>query len=201
MDNESNDTLSGDSEESVEEMMQHLEEAKELSQDSKSRGTKSRVSSGLQAKMRKRADVAILASNYESRLEELETNDSVTHRSGKPWKSAKIGVETHGRLPIYYRLDSEVTHKGYISSIVLNPDENMEEAEEFIQHITDDDTYSEHSDKLDTTTFIITDGVQLDEPFPQTELRKLSGEGKIEEGYSRQPAYVHQRPGDFPEFP
>jgi hypothetical protein len=193
-----NDTES-DSSDSVEEMMQHLEEAKK--NNSSSRQNRSNVTSELQAKVRSSRNAAVLASNFESRLEEIEENDAVTHRSSKPWKSAKVGVEAHGRLPIYYRLDSDVTHKGYIFHIVLNPDENTEEAEELARHISEDDTYSDHSDKLDTTTYIVTEGERLDEPFPQTELKKISGDGNIEGGYSRQPAYVHQRPDDFPDFP
>ena len=44
---------------------------------------------------------------------------------------AKIGVEAHGRLPIYYRLDNLVTHTGYISAIVLDPSENIPYAGSF----------------------------------------------------------------------
>ncbi len=151
--------------------------------------------------MHSRTDVAVLASNHEQRVTELESNDAVTHRSSKAWKSAKVGFDAHGRLPVYYRMDGDVTHKGYISKLVIDPDEHSAEAEELITHITDDDIYGEYNDVLDTTTFVVTDGERLDEPFPQTELQKLSGDGAIDEGYSRQPAYVIQRPGDFPDFP
>lgn len=188
-----------DSEDSVEEMMQHLDEAKQRDRTSNRRRNRSSTT-GLQGKMQSRTDVAVLASNHESRVEELESNDAVTHRSGKAWKSAKVGVDAHGKVPIYYRMDGDVTHKGYISKIVIDPDENTAAAEELLQHITDDDTYGEYNDVLDTTTFVVTDGERLDEPFPQTELRKLSGDGTIDEGYSRQPAYVIQRQGDFPDF-
>lgn len=198
MDNESDTDASNDS---IDEMMQHLDKAKEARQSSQRRRRKSKRKTGLQAKIQQRTDVAVLASNFETRLEEIVSNDAVTHRSGKIWKSAKIGVESHGRLPIYYRLDGKITHKGYISRIILNPDKNTDEAKEFIDHISEDDTYSEYHDLLDATTYIVTDGKRLDEPFPQTELEKLSGDGTIEEGYSRQPAYVLQRPDDFPKFP
>ena len=113
---------------------------------------------------------------------------------------AKIGVEAHGRLPIYYRLDNLVTHTGYISAIVLDPSENTIGAEEFLRHVPDADTYSEYYDELDTTTFIVTEGQRLADPFPQSELEKLSGNGSVSENFSRQPAYVVQRPGDFPDF-
>lgn len=180
--------------------MQHLTEAKQRDRPSSRRRKRSSVS-GLQRKMQSQTDVAVLASNHEARVKELESNDAVTHRSGKPWTSAAVGVEAHGRLPIYYRMDGDVTHKGLISNIVINPDENSVEAEKLVQHITDDDTYGEYHDVLDTTTFIVTDGERLKEPFPQTELQKLSGEGTIDDGYTRQPAYVIQRPDDFPDFP
>lgn len=190
-----------DEDESVEEMIQHLDDAKEFAKKAKQRTRKTRSGTALQNKIARRADVAVLASNYPARLDELVANEKVTHRSSKWWKSAAIGVEAHGRLPIYYRLDGTVTHKGCISHIVLNPEENSSEVEKFIQHISDSDTYGDHSPELDTTTFIVTDGEELDEPFSQTELEKLSGDGPIAEGYSRQPAYVIQRPGDFPDFP
>ena len=188
-----------ETDDSLEDMMQHLEAAKQRDR-SKSRRRNRSSTSGLQAKIQNRTDVAVLASNHEARLEEIAANEAVTHRSGKPWTSAKVGVASHGRLPIYYRLDSEVAYKGYISQIVIYPEKNTAQAEELLQHITEADTYSEYHDKLDTTTFVVTDGERLDDPFPQTELRKLSGDGTIDKGFSRQPAYVYQRPGDFPDF-
>lgn len=190
----------GASGESIEEMLQHLDEAKKLQKTSSTRSSGGGASTKLQREILRRADPAVLASNHEARLSELASKNTVTHRSGKPWKSAKIGVEAHGCLPIYYRLDGEVTHKGYISRILLHPNENTVAADEFVQHITDDDDYSEYHEQLDTTTFLVTDGERLSDPFPQTELQKLSGDGPIDEGYSRQPAYVVQRPGDFPDF-
>lgn len=193
--------MSDNPDQSVEEMIQHLDEAKQLDQSAIKRKRQNKTGSTLQDKIQQRTDAAVLASNHESRLEEIVTNEAVTHRSGKQWKSAKLGVEAHGRLPIYYRLDGKITHKGYISRLVLDPDENTEAVEEFVQYITDADTYSEYHDQLDTTTYIVTNGERFDEPFSQSELRKLSDGESIDEDYSYQPAYVVQRPGDFPNFP
>jgi hypothetical protein len=201
MDENEHDTPGEGSDESVEEMMAHLEEAKQLEDAETRRARRNNTSSSLQDKVRRRSDAAVLASNHESRLEEIATNEKVTHRSGKPWASAAAGVEAHGRLPIYYRLDGTVTHRGYISRIVIDPDENTAAADELIRYVTDADTYSDYNDRLDTTTFVVTGGEQLDEPFPQSELQKLSGKGTVSEEYSRQPAYVVQRKGDFPDFP
>lgn len=191
--------MSDESGESMDEMMQHLDKAKQLDASTTRQARQSNRGSQLQDKIRRQSNAAVLASNHEARLDEIASNDAVTHRSGKRWKSAKVGVEAHGRLPIYYRLDGDVTHKGYISRIILDPDENTTAAEEFVQNITDSDTYSEYYDQLDTTTFIVTDGEELDEPFPQSELRKLSDCSPIDMNYSRQPAYVVQRDGDFPD--
>ena len=188
------------SNESVDEMMKHLNEAKQVDKVATRRARRGKTGTNLQDKIKRQTNAAVLASNHKARLKEIAANDAVTHRSGKRWKSAKVGFEAHGRLPIYYRLDGNVTHKGYISNIVLEPEKNTDEAEDLLQHITDEDTYSEYFEKLDTTTFVVTDGEALDDPFPQTELEKLSGDGTIEEGYSRQPAYVIQRPDDFPDF-
>ena len=201
MDNTENNSSNKKSSESLDDMMQHLEKAKQLEKPATRRTQRNSTGSGLQAVIQKRTDAAVLASNFPTRLEEIESNDAVTHRSSKRWKSAKVGVEAHGRLPIYYRMDGQVTHKGYISRIILDPKENTAAAEEFVEHISDTDTYSEHSDRLDTTTFIVTGGERLADPFPQSELRKLSGDGRVAENFSRQPAYVVQRPGDFPNFP
>lgn len=71
----------------------------------------------------------------------------------------------------------------------------------YVEHITEADTYSEYSDLLDTTTYIVRGGKRLETPFPQSELQLLSGDGTVSKNYSRQPAYVVQRPGDFSDPP
>jgi hypothetical protein len=150
----------------------------------------------LKNEIKHRTDAAVLASNHSSRLAEIEGRNPVTHRSSKRWVTAEAGVNSHGRLPIYYRQEGMVTHKGYITDIILDPSENEERAEEFVQNITEADTYSCYNDKLDTTTFVVSEGKRISE-FNQSELKKLSGDGNIAKEYSRQPAYVVQRPGDF----
>lgn len=188
--------------ESVDDMFQHLDDAKERYKTAKRREqTTSTSLTPLQQAIQTRADVAVLASNHEARLNELEANDAVTHRSSKGWKTAKLGVDAHGRLPIYYRQEGLVTHTGYISDIIINPSDNTAAAKKFVEHITDADTYDEYHEQLDTTTFIVTNGERLDEPFSQSDLALLSGKGHVSENYSRQPAYVIHRPGDFPHMP
>ena len=191
-----------DSDNSVPDMFVHMEGAKERYQERAAHSSSKSRSSGtaLQRAIRERTDCAVLASNHEQRLQEMVDNDAITHRSGKRWASAGVGVDAHGRMPIYYRLDGLVTHVGYISRIILNPNENEAAAKEFLKHISSTDDYGDYNDELDTTTFIVTGGRRLADPFSQSELRKLSGAGHIDENYSRQPAYVIQRPGDFPKF-
>lgn len=181
--------------------MRHLDDAKELDASDIKKKRKRKTHSGRQSPIERRTDVAVLASNFESRLEEMVANDAVTHRSSKVWKSAKLGVDEHGRLPIYYRLDGDVAYKGYITKMVLNPTENTADAEEFVQHVSEADTYSEYNDEMDETTYIVAEGEHLEEPFSQSRLQLLFGDGTVDENYSRQPAYVVQRPGDFPDVP
>lgn len=148
------------------------------------------------------ANSAVLARNFPDRLEEFVEREEVTHRSGKPWTTAKYGVEKWGRLPLYYiERDSGgmVTHKGYISEIAVNPVDGDDVAERLREQISPADTYEQYNDELDTTTFLATHGERVAEPFHQSELQKLSGNGAIAENYSRQPAYVIHRPGDFPD--
>ena len=187
---------------SISEMFVHMEGAKERRKERAARQSSKSQSSGtpLQRAIRDRTDCAVLASNHEQRLQEMVDSNAITHRSGKRWASAKVGVDAHGRMPIYYRLDGMITHVGYISQIILDPSENEAAANEFLKHISSGDTYGEYHDELDTTTFIVTEGRRLADPFSQSELRKISGTGHINENFSRQPAYVVQRPGDFPEF-
>lgn len=145
---------------------------------------------------------AVLARNYTERLEEFVELDGVTHRSGKPWQAAKHGVEEWGRLPLYYverETSGMVTHKGYISEISVNPTDGEDVAERLREHISPEDTYDQYNDELDTTTFLATEGERLSEPFHQSELQKLSGNGSVAKNYSRQPAYVVIRPNDFPD--
>ncbi|SNZ12107.1 hypothetical protein SAMN06269185_1499 [Natronoarchaeum philippinense] len=124
----------------------------------------------------------------------------VTHRAGKPWTSVKAGIEAHGSIPIYYRLDGMITHKGYIDQIVIRPDDESDVPQSIRDHITVDDTYSDYHDKYDTTTFLVTNGERLDESFPQSDLERLEGDEYVDEDFSYQPAYVRQRSGDFPDF-
>ena len=191
-----------DPDDSIPDMFVHLEGAKERHQEQAARSASKSQSSGtpLQRAIRERTDCAVLVSNHEQRLQEMVDNDAITHRSGKRWASAEVGVDAHDHMPIYYRLDGLVTHVGYISQIILDPDENEAAAKEFLEHISSTDDYGDYNDELDTTTFIVTGGRRLTDPFSQSELRKLSGAGHINENFSRQPAYVIQRPGDFPGF-
>lgn len=162
------------------------------------------MSVALSDTIRSSSEGAVLARNFPERLAEFVEFDQVTHRSGKPWTAAKAGVDEWGRIPLYYverDTGGTVTHKGYISEIAVNPTDGNDVAERLREHITPDDTYEEYNDELDTTTFLATHGERIDEPFHQSELRKLSGAGPVAENYSRQPAYVKQRPGDFPDFP
>lgn len=185
--------------ESVDEMFQHLPEAKQREQTPRTTASRSRLSKKARL-MQQRSDPAVLASNHEARLEELVELEKVTHRAGKPWTSAKAGVESQGRIPVYYRLDGMMTHKGYIIDMVIDPEDGSDVPQEIKDNITDEDTYSDFNDKYDTTTFLVTDGERFDEPFPQSELELLEGGEYVAEDYSYQPAYVRQRDGDFPDF-
>lgn len=199
MDDESNQNTE-ESSDYIDEMFQHLEEAKQRDDTPRTSANSSGNWSKKAKLMRQRPDPAVLASNHESRLEELVELNKVTHRAGKPWTSVKAGLETHGRIPIYYRLDGMVTHKGYITQIVLRPDGESDVPQVIQDHITEEDTYSDYNDKYDTTTFLVTDGERVDEPFPQSDLERIEGGEYVDQDFSYQPAYVRQRDGDFPDF-
>jgi hypothetical protein len=185
--------------ESVDEMLQHLPEAKQRDETPRT-ASSNRSDSKKERLMSRRRDAAVLASNFEPRLEELENLEKVTHRAGKPWISANAGVESQGKLPIYYRLDKMVTHKAYIEEMVIRPEDESDVPQVIVEHITDDDTYSEFNDKYDSTTYLVTGGERLDEPFPQSELERIEGGEYVDEDFSYQPAYVRQRDGDFTDF-
>ena len=197
--NEESDTGERESDGSVDDMMKHLDEAKQRDEPPRRNNRSSSTMSKKAKLMQTRPDAAVLASNYEVRLQELVDLKKVTHRAGNPWTSAKAGLERHGQLPIYYRLDGEITHKGYIVEMVIRPEDESDVPQSIKKHITDDDTYSDFNDKYDTTTYLVTDGERLDEPFPQSDLLRIEGDEYVDENYSYQPAYVRQRDGDFPD--
>ena len=190
----------GEATNSIDDMLQHLPEAKQRAKKRRTTTTTSKNWSKKAKLMRHRPDPAVLASNHKARLEELVELPKVTHRAGKPWTSAKAGLEVHGRMPIYYRLDGEVTHTGNITQMVIRPKDESDIPQAIQDNITEDDTYSDYNDKFDVTTFLVTDGKRLDEPFPQSELERIEGGKFIDEDFSYQPAYVRQRDGDFPDF-
>ncbi|KTG18773.1 hypothetical protein AUR66_18170 [Haloferax profundi] len=177
-------------------MMQHLEEAKKLDKPS-SKSNRTRWT-GLQRKVRKHSNVAILSKNYSNRLEELVKRDAITHRSGSRLASAAAAFDAHSQLPIYYRTGDTVTHAGIITNLILDPDSESREAEKFRAHISEDDDYGDHNEELDTTTYIVEHGRELEEPFEMTQLQKVSDNEPIDEDFWRSPAYVFYREGDFP---
>jgi len=180
---------------SLDGMMQHLEEAKNL--DKSKSATSGQSWSGLQREVRKHPNVAILSKNYSERLSELVEFEAITHRSSSILRSAEAAFDAHGQLPIYYRSGDTVTHIGIITNLIIDPDPDSTEAEEFRNHISKNDTYSDHNDELDKTTYIVRQGMELGDPFPMTELRKVSNNEPIDDGFWRSPAYVFQREGDF----
>lgn len=187
---------------SLDEMFEHLEGAKARRKKRGSmeerRKRERRQYSGLAYEVRQHRNVAVLTKNYEDRLDELVQNDAVTHRHGTEWTTAKSAIDAHGQLPIYYRTGDEVTHTGIITDILLDPDPSSTEAEKFRDQISDQDTYGEHRAELDKTTYIVERGQKLDEPFPMTDLIKVSDSEPVSPGFWRgAPAYVFQRDGDF----
>lgn len=190
----------GEATNSIDEMLKHLPEAKQRSKKRRATATTRKNWSKKAKLMRQRLDPAVLASNHKPRLEELVELPKVTHRAGKPWTSAKAGLEAHGRMPIYYRLDGEVTHTGYITQMVIRPEDESDVPQAIQDHITADDTYSEYNEKYDVTTYLVTDGKRVDVPFSQSKLERIEGGEFINEDFSYQPAYVRQRDGDFPDF-
>ena len=201
MGNDNNsDKYTDGGDDTIEEMIQHLDKAKKTRRETSERTKTSRSLSKKARLMQKRPDPAVLASNFEPRLEELAELPKVTHRCGKPWTSAEAGLEAHGRLPIYYRLDGEVAYIGYIIEMAIRPEDESDVPQVIKDHITEDDTYSDYNDKYDTTTYLVADGKRLDEPFPQSELERIEGGEYVDEGFRYQPAYVRQRDGDFPDF-
>jgi len=190
----------GEGKETVAEMMQHLPAAKELDRSTLDRNQR-QPKTKLQREFTSRTDVAVLAKNYETRLEEAVEFEAVTHRSNSVWKTVAMGVEAHGRLPLYYRLGEMVAYKGYITDVIVEPDPTSEKAEKFLDHVTEDDTFAESNDPLGKMAYIVRGGERIEEPFPQTELVKVTNDENIVEGYRYQPAHVYQRDGDFPDFP
>jgi len=195
-----NSEENGEAGNSLDEMLQHLPEAKQRAKERRTTTTTSKNWSKKAKLMRQRPDPAVLASNHKARLKELVELPKVTHRAGKSWSSAKAGLKVHGRMPIYYRLDGEVTHTGYITQMVIRPENESDVPQAIQDHITGDDTYSDYHEKYDVTTFLVTDGKRLDEPFPQSKLERIEGGEFIDENFSYQPAYVRQRDEDFPDF-
>ena len=197
----------------IDAMFEHLEAAKDRARSQRQDRTSRRSSSGRSASgrsstrrsknerlMANRPDPAVLASNHEPRLEELASRPKVTHRAGRPWTAVQAGLDANGRLPIYYRLDGMVSYTGYITELVLRPEDESDVPQVLKDNITEADTYSDYNDKYDTTTYLVEDGRRLDEPFCQSELERLQGGTFVDENYSYQPAYVRQRDGDFPDF-
>ncbi|QSW97651.1 YbaB/EbfC family nucleoid-associated protein [Haloterrigena alkaliphila] len=161
----------------------------------------------VQRKVRNTTNAAIFSRNYPTRLEEAVELGEVTHRASKVWRAAEVGVKKHGSMPLYYATrdrEGMITHRGEITSIVIDPEPEDPEAERLEDLVSDDDTYSQHNSppegyaRLDRTNYLVEDCRALEEPFHFTELHKLSDGTPLDEDYSYQPAYVYQH-GTHPE--
>lgn len=155
----------------------------------------------VQRAIRNTPTAAVFSRNYPTRLEQAVELGKVTHRASKVWRSAEIGVKKHGSMTIYYATrdgTGMVTHRGTITSVVINPEPGDTEAERLDQLVPADDTYSQYNtpiagyERLDTTNYLVEDCIELDDPFHFTELHKLSDRTPLDDNYSRQPAYVYE---------
>lgn len=145
--------------------------------------------------MRNVSNPAIFTRNFPSRLEDAVNLQKVTHRANKPWRSAEIGINHHGQLPVYIKSrgvdENVVTHVGTIEDVVVYPDENPEKEEQLSEYVAGRDTWDEHFNGADTL-YLLSDCRVVDDPFPFTELRKIVNGEPLPSSYSRQPAYVYQ---------
>lgn len=151
-----------------------------------------------QVAMRNVSNPAVFTRNFHVRLDDAVRLEKVTHRANKPWRSAQVGIERHGELPIYIKSRDEernvVTHVGILEDIVVYPADNPEKADQLRNYVADRDTWSEHFDGADTL-YLLSDCKELEDPFPFTKLRKIVNGEPLPSSYSRQPAYVYQIDG------
>lgn len=187
---------------SLKDVLKHLPGAKKQNDSRKRRKRRSKRYSGeIARRMVRDRTTGILAKNYEERRAEMVDRGIITHRSNKPWTSARAAYLERNRVPIYYRTNEMVTHAGYITNIELDLDPDSSRAEKFREHISDADTWSEFHDEIAKTVYIVEDAVELDDPFTMTELRKVRDYEPIAEDFGYSPAYVYLREGDFPLAP
>lgn len=87
-----------------------------------------------------------------------------------------------------------------LTDIASNLDPDDPRADKFRKHISEEDTYGEYHDEIDTTVYIVENVVRLSDPFPMTELRKVENGEPIKENFQWPLSYVFQRNGDFPLY-
>lgn len=185
--------------ESIDDLMQHLPDAKERNKSRKrKRKRMKKYTNEIARTMARDENTGVLTNTYESRREEMVTQGIVTHRSNKGWKSALVAYKEHGRVPIYYRTGSTVTHAAYITDIAIDLEPESARAARFRAHISDEDTWSDTHDEIAPTIYIVENAVELTDPFPMTDLKKVKDSEPIDENFIRPLSYVYLRDGDFP---
>ncbi len=145
--------------------------------------------------------VGVFTRGYQDQLEEAANRDPdalTTFRSQDSWRSAENALEWSDEdIIVYYcpRGKEKVHYTAVLEDTHLHPDRDDDETERMLA--TQLDIHREADDGLwggeVETLYQVSNFEAVDEPFPFTELRKLSDNEPIAPNYSYSYSVVHQR--------
>ncbi len=153
----------------------------------------------LSAKVKAHSNVAVFARNWPAYLEEAvkiaenSPEQPVTFRAQTVWRAAETAVNVHGPRKIYFAPNEGeglVEYLAVLEKVVLYPEANAQVTKELLDKSLKSTSQEGLWSGGVRTLYVISHCVRLQkqERFPYTELRKLSDDLPISEGYTR--AYV-----------
>ena len=151
--------------------------------------------SGLAAKAYRTPNVAVFSRNHGEYLQAAASISAqkprreITFRARSAWKSAASAVEGHGPCPLYYLVAGErnlVRYEARLCRVLLDPKPEARETQEMLKLCLPETQYEGTWEGTVNTLYTISSCRELTNPFPYTDLTKVSDGRRIAEnfGYS-----------------
>lgn len=154
----------------------------------------------LQTKIKKTPQCAIFARNYSFHLDEATQQELTTFRSKTIWRSAQDAVDIHGPRKIYFApVDSKglIEYEAILEEVELYPENNTDATKRLLANCspsTQDEGLWEKDGKNHVyTLYVISNCRKVSSPFPITQLKKLSDDKPIDEGFNYSYSIVYEK--------
>ena len=161
----------------------------------------------IEAKVKRNPNVAVLCRNHENLLKEAiaisayDPSEKIVFRESKPWKSAKLAVDTHGPRPIYFVPVGEPLSVRYVATleqVVVRPAKDAPTTTELLNKrvpsAKSEDWWPVGRKPKAKTIYVVSNCRELEKEkqFPFTDLELFESDRPVDPGFIRSYAIVHK---------